>query len=389
MVDRAGWVQVSARTWLLAVYAAANLAVGIWLVFTQPSRAEDVWIIYDWCRAWLLHGQQLYAGADARTDYPPNAIVLFAPLALVPRQWVVPAWAALTLVLTAVYAHVVVRSTSARVRLAAAVVPMLLFFCWGGVRTLLEFSRLSLTLAFLAVLAADSRPVASGVSLGLALAKPHIAGPIMLWALVTRHTRVAAVAVLVVAAGFAVYCLRAHVGPVTVLDDYLRILLFLYSGTDDFVGRTSLRPWWHAVGGGSALGDVLWWAGAGLLLLVPCAMAMRRTDRPDLRASAVLALFCLWSLLTFYHIGNNLVVLMLPSFVFVLLVDDPATARLRLYAVVLIQAAMMLDIPVHLASRVPDHGLAFMIVRDFDRIVVLFTFALVAVVCHRLMRVRA
>jgi hypothetical protein len=346
-------------------------------------------IIYDWCRAWLLHGQQLYAGADARTDYPPNAIVLFAPLALVPRQWVVPAWAAVTLILTPLYAYLVVRSTSPRIRVAA-VVPMLLFFCWGGVRTFLEFSRLSVTLGFLAVLAADSRPVASGVCLGLALAKPHIAGPIMLWVLVTRRTRVAAVAILVVVAGFVVYCLRADVGPIAVLNGYGRILLSLYSVADaGLVGRTSLLPWWRALGGDSTLGNVLWGVGAGLLLLVPCVMAMRATDKAQARGSAVLALFCLWSLLTIYHIGNNLVVLMLPSFVFLLAVDDPATARWRLCAVVVIQAAMMLDIPVHLAPWVPDHGPAFIFVRDFDRMVVLLTFALVAAVCHRLTRGRA
>lgn len=374
---------MSARTSLLAAYAAANLAVGIGLALTQPSRADDVWIMYEWCRAWLLHGQQLYAGVDARTDYPPNAIVLFAPLALVPRQWVVPVWTAFTFVLTPLYAYVVIKSTSPRIRVAAAVVPMLLFFSWGGVRTFLEFSRLSLTLGFLAVLGADSRPVASGMSLGLALAKPHIAGPILLWALVTRRARVAAIAVMVVAVGCAIYCLRAHVGPITVLNDYGRVLLGLYSGADGFVGRTSLRPWWIALAGDQKLGELLWGLGAGLLLLVPCAMAMRSTDRPDVRASAVLALFCLWSLLTIYHIGNNLAVLMLPAFVFLLLVDDPVTQWWRMAAIVAIQAAMMLDVPVHLASWVPDHGLAFMLVRDFDRLVVCATFALVTWLWHR------
>ena len=358
-IGRANSVPVSAGTSLLVVYAATNLAVGLALAFTQPSRADDLWIMDDWCRAWLLHGQQLYAGVDARTDYPPNAIVLFAPIALVPRNWLVPAWTVFTLALTPLYAYVVIKSTAPRIRTAAAVVPMLLFFCWGGVRTFLEFSRLSLTLGFIAVLAADSRPIASGVSLGLALAKPHIAGPVMLWALVTQRARVAAVAMCVVAAGFTLYCLRVHVGPVSVVTDYGRVLLSLYSGADGFVGRTSLRPWWLAIAGDQRLGDLLWGVGAGLLLLVPCALAKRATDRPDRRSAAVLALFCLWSLLTIYHIGNNLSVLMLPSFAFLLLLDDPATATWRTWMVVAIQATMMLDIPVHLASWVPDRGLAF------------------------------
>ncbi len=382
-VDRAGSVRVPVPISLLTVYAVANLVVGIGLVFTQPSRADDVWIVYDWCRTWLLKGQQLYADPATNTDYPPNAIVMFVPLALVPRQWVVPAWAAVTLLMTPMFAYLVVRSMAPRIRLSAALVPMLLFLCWGGVRTFLEFSRLSLTLGFLAVLVADSRPAASGVLLGLALAKPQIAGPLVLWALVTKRVRVVAVATVVVAAGFAVYCLRADANPITVLNGYGRILQSLYSGTEDFIGRTSLRIWWLELAGDSKLGDPLWGFGAVLLLLVPFSMAMRHADGSDGRSAAALSLFCLWSLLTLYHIGNNLI-LMAPAFVFLLMVDDPASARWRMWVVFAIQAAMMLDVPVHLESWVPDRGLAFMLVRDVDRIVVLLTFVVVTVLWRRL-----
>ena len=378
-------MRVSPRTAMVALYAATNIAVGIALALTQPSRADDVWTIYEWCRAWLLHGQQLYAGPDAATDYPPNGIVLLAPLVLVPKQWLVPVWAAVTLAITPPLACIVVRSIRPRIRFADALLPMLLFFCWGGVRTFLEFSRLCMLLGFLAVLEADSRPVASGVSLGLALAKPHIAGPIMLWALCTRRARVVAVAVTVVVAGFAAYCVRAHASPVAVMIGYGRILVSLYSGADGLVGRTSLRPWWIALAGHQTLGDMLWGIGAGLLLIVPCRIAMRDANVSDARAAAP-ALFCLWSLLTIYHIGNNLI-LMLPAFAFLLLVDDPATLWWRVSVASAIQMAMMLDVPVHLVSWVPDRGPISLLVRDLDRLVVLGTFGSVALLWRRLERV--
>jgi len=385
-IDRAGSMPVSPRTALLTLYAATNIAVGIGLALTQPSRAGDLWTIYEWCRAWLLHGQQLYAGPYATTDYPPNAVVLFAPLALLPKQWLVPVWAAVTLSITPLLACVVIRSVRPRIQLADALLPMLLFFCWGGVRTLLEFSRLCMMLAFLAVFKADSRPVSSGVSLGLALAKPHIAGPIMLWALFTRRARVVAVAMAVVAAGFAAYCVRAQVTPTAVMNDYGRILLSLYSGADGLIGRTSLRPWWIALAGQESLGDILWGIGAGLLLIVPCGIAMRGSDVSDVRAAAP-ALFCLWSLLTIYHIGNNLI-LMFPAFAFLLLVDDAATLWWRVSLASAIQLAMMLDVPVHLASSVRDRGPVFLVVRDFDRLVVLVTFISVTILWRRLERAR-
>jgi Na+/H+ antiporter NhaA len=103
------------------------------------------------------------------------------------------------------------------------------------------------------------------------------------------------------------------------------------------------------------------------------------------RAAAAPALFCLWSLLTIYHIGNNLI-LLLPAFAFLLLVDDPATVWWRMGVASAIQIAMMLDIPVHLASRVPDHGPLFLLVRDFDRIVVLVTFVSVTLLWRHLER---
>jgi hypothetical protein len=366
---------------VLTAYAAANLLVGVWLALAQPARASDLWMISEWCRGWLLNGQELYLDSHATTDYPPNAIVMLAPLALVPKAWLVPLSAAITLTVSPLLAYLVVRSTCPRARPAAALVPVLLFLCWGGVRTLLEFSRLSMALAFLATIHAD-RPVASGVSLGLALAKPHIAGPMMLWTIFTRRTRLAAVAVTVVAVLFVLYCARARVGPVGVVDGYARILLSFYSGTEALVGRTSLRPWWIALAGGQALGEILWAVAAALLLIVPCAIAMRDRTVADVRAAAAPALFCLWSLLTIYHIGNNLI-LLLPAFAFLLLSDDPATVWWRIGLASAIQIAMMLDIPVHLPSRVPDHGPLFLLVRDVDRIVVLVTYISVALLWRR------
>jgi glycosyl transferase family 87 len=307
---------------------------------------------------------------------------MLAPLALVPKAWLAPVSAAITLSVSPLLAYLVVRSICPRARPAAALVPTLLFLCWGGVRTLLEFSRLSMTLAFLASIHANARPVASGVSLGLALAKPHIAGPMMLWAIFTRRTRLVAVAVTVVAALFALYCARADVGPADVVGGYTRILLSFYSGAEALVGRTSLRPWWTALAGHHVLGDILWGVGALLLLIVPCGIALRDSNVSDVRAAAAPALFCLWSLLTIYHIGNNLI-LLLPAFAFLLLSDDPATVWWRMGVASAIQIAMMLDIPVHLASRVPDHGVLFLLVRDVDRIVVLVTFVSVALLWRR------
>src|SRR2546430_5819553 len=174
------WQLLAARIPLLTAvavtFAGLNRGVGVALALNQPSAHADLRTLHDWCRRWLIEGGCLYSAPNSATDYPPHAIVFLSPIALLPFEQLVPVCAALTLALTPLLAYFVVRSMSPRTRLSAAAMPVLLFLCWGGVRTLLQFSRFSLTLAFAAAVFADSRAVPSGICLGIALAKPHIAG---------------------------------------------------------------------------------------------------------------------------------------------------------------------------------------------------------------------
>src|SRR6185295_13456853 len=131
---------------LLAVAAAVNMAAGVALALRDPRRASDLWTMVEWCRAWLIEGRSLYSGADAFTDYPPNAIVLLSPLALFPQRWVVPMWTAGALLLTPVLPWLVMRCAApAQRRLLALTVPTLFYLCWAAPRTLLQFSLLSMT----------------------------------------------------------------------------------------------------------------------------------------------------------------------------------------------------------------------------------------------------
>ena len=110
---------------------------------------------------------------------------------------VVPLWILVALTLTPVLPWVVVRSASSwRGAFARTHVPILLYLCWAAPRTLLQFSLLSMTLAWTAVLIVNARPSMGGVALGVALFKPHLAGPVALWMLVAGRIRP-----LIVAAG--------------------------------------------------------------------------------------------------------------------------------------------------------------------------------------------
>jgi hypothetical protein len=374
---------------LLAVAACVNVAAGVTLALRDPHRASDLWTMYDWCRAWLVGGQSLYAAADASTDYPPNAIVLLSPLALAPPHWVVPLWTAGAVALTPVLPWLVLRCASSgdRGRLALAA-PVLLYLCWAAPRTLLQFSLLSMTLAWVALCVADAHRFAAGVALGLALFKPHIAGPIALWMLVTSRFRPLITAVAVVVLGAAVYDARIGESPVTTAAGWWKVIGSVYAGSDGLVGHTSIRAWTQMAAYDPVIGDALWIAASVLLLAVLCGVAMRDRSRAlEAGGLAVPAMFCLWSLLATYHNGNNMI-LMLPAFAFLWFRDDRHAPAARWIPILALQAALMFDVPVRLNGMASSLGWGRIVIEQFDRVVVFATLAWVSVAWCRLTAAR-
>lgn len=370
---------------IVALAAVANTGAGVVLVWRDPARAEDLRVMYEWCRAWLGRGEQLYVAAGQNTDYPPNALVLLAPLGMLPWAWVVPLWTFGALLLTPLLAYLVLRCATRGAR-SRLILPLLLVLCWASAHTLLQFTVLSMTLAFLSLRIVDTHGDASGVLLGLALFKPHIAGPIWLWTAITGRARVAVVSVAVVCAGWVVYCLRIGASPAATLIGYGRILGEQYGGAEGLTGQTSVRGWTRLVFAGAGASDALWIGMATVLLAVACWLARRDPRRAlDAGGMAVPGLFCLWSLLAFYHNGNNLI-LMLPAFAFLWCLDDRALRPSRWIPIVALQAALMFDVPARLGPWAASHDWLRGAVVHFDRVLVMATSAYVAALWWRLSR---
>src|SRR5207244_12448098 len=100
-------------------------------------------------------------------------------------------------------------------------------------------------------------------------------------------------------------------------------------------------------------------------------------------AAAVPAVFCLWLLLSFYHLGNNMI-RMSPAFVFLWLTHDAASVTARRLVVALIQLELMVDIPVRLHSWAPPSGWGQWVIVDFDRFLVALTFVYVTALWYQL-----
>jgi hypothetical protein len=361
----------------IAIAACANMAIAVVLAIHDPARASDLSLMYDWCRGWIVGAERRYTVLHDAADYPPYALVFLSPLGLLPRRLIVPVWTTLGLGLALVLPYLAARCATSRWR--AAVLPALLFWCWTSTRTLLQFTALSLTLALVSALTADARPILSGVVLGLALFKPHIAGPFALWMLVTRRFRVLVVAAGVIVAGLLVYAARVGDNPIETLRGYWPWLVEVYSGEHALTGRTSIRGLIATVTASPAVIDALWIVAVVALLAVAVWLALRDPMR-SLRDGrlAIPALFCLWSLAAIYHNVNNLI-LMLPAFVFLWFADSGARPRRRWVQIACLQAVLTLDIPTRLAGLVPSGTPAAFLVEHFDRLLVLACFVDVAV----------
>jgi hypothetical protein len=329
---------------LWAALAALNLGAGI-VVSTQPIRLFDLDSMMRWGRLWLVEGKNLYLplGGDF-VDYPPNAIVLLSPLSLLPAGVAVPFWVLLNMGLVCLAPYLAARFFRPHDSFRVIALPILMFLCWGGVRTLTQFSLLALSLSMAALVLADRRPIASGIWLGMALMKPQVALPVFLWSAFTRRWRAVLTSALIVAGLFAVFCLRAREdSPFWVLTQYVRNLTVYHTGNAILAGLSELRPlirqWVSDVSEVDAIAGAI---ALGLIVGLCVAGFQEGSVRRRIVYAAPPLMAC-WSLLTFYHLTYGFIILL--PVLMLLALNDTERSPLRTSLFWVLQIGMMVDIP--------------------------------------------
>jgi hypothetical protein len=323
--------------------AILNLSAGL-VITSWPERQGDLDMIEGWGQQWLVAGMNLYA-TDAMPNYPPHAVVALSPLGILSHIWAVRVWTILNLCLAVVAPVLAVRIVRPLAAWPAIALPILMFLCWGGFRTLLQFSLVTLVFGLLSMKLADRRPAWSGVCLGIALMKPHMAAPFVLWAVFTRRLRVVAIGVTVVIAGLLIFCIRVKADPIAVVQSYARILHTFYMADDGLlVGLAQLRPLIAlAISDPGIVKAVAIAIAMGLLALI-CVLGFAEGKRRDVLMVSAPPLVGVWSLLTFYHLTYGFI-LLLPVATLLIFENDPATRAFRRAVFWMLQLALMVDVP--------------------------------------------
>jgi hypothetical protein len=356
--------RVEIRLW--AAFAILNLSAGV-MVATQPDRLNDMANVAGWTTDWLLRGQDAYANKNLILVYPPHAVVLLSPLALLPFNAAVAGWVIANIGFVFLSAYFAARFFQAHAPFRSIFLPLLMFASWWGAHTLVEFSLAPLVLSMAALRVADRRPLLSGVCLGLALMKPQIAVPVCCWMMFTRRWKPLAIGAATVAAGTAMYCARAAANPVRVAQHLLANLKVYYTGDAIMTGSTDLRPLIHVFVRDVRTLDMIAGSLCVALLAGICAVGFQEGRWRNRTLYSAPPLIACWSLLWFYHLSYGFVIL-LPALMLLVFNDAPQTPLRRglLWA---LQIGMMLNVPGLLRhSGMAGAPLAEALINHFDRV---------------------
>jgi hypothetical protein len=323
--------------------ALLNLAAGV-VVSSQAFRLDNLTAMMRWGHRWLVESTNVYEpGRWGTVDYPPNAVVLMSPLGLLPLGAAHPIWLLMNLAMTVLAPYCAARFFRPHDPFRVIALPILMFLCWGGARTLTQFTLVALTCSMAAMAVSVRRPMAGGAWLGLAMMKPQVAIPVFLWSVFTRRWSVVLTSLAVIGGLVAVFCLRAGAHPFWVAFRYVEILAVHHTGEGTLAGISELRPLIRQlVTDISDVDAIAISIALGLIAGICVAGFQEGAVRKRVLYAAPPLVAC-WSLMTFYNHTYGFVIL-LPVMMLLALNDAPRS-RLRLALFWVLQLGMMFDIP--------------------------------------------
>ena len=288
--------------------AAASLTYG---VVTAPSRGTDTAAFRNIGLSWIEGVYRIYGP-------PPFAAVIFSPLALLSLQQSIILCLALNLLATGACLVFVKALVGPTWPFRAFCYLSALLLSWAPYRVTLRVGQISLIVVALLLGSVLSwkkdKRILAGLLVGLSLCKYPLSLPFFLYFVWRKEWKIAAIALLVVAALTEIYSLRLGLSQLQVILDYAGVTGHRSLSNDaHFAGATEIGPLLFALTGSESWADRLN-IGLAAFGLVSMALVFRRDPESEKTHLAILALFSLWYV---YHRTYDSVLCILPAAFFI------------------------------------------------------------------------
>lgn len=381
--DRQSWL--AAGVW--TVVAAVSVATAAW-VAVQPGHFGDLHLVREWLSYFLAHSTDPYAHFDRQLDYPPIALVVLAPLHLIPEAslaaWFLPACVLITALAGWFFVGAVAERLYMRISTPQRVAIVAIMLSSGSVRGAIwrgQTVALSVLFGALALGWSRRRPFFAALALALCSFKPHLAVGFGLAILLFDGVNVVALAIAIVASGSLLVAASVHQSLVGIFTSYGQNLVAMYGPRDGVRGLLSMRWVIEDLVGDFGLATLVYavTACASLLLI---GVSARRAPDAAARAQAI-AMALLWPLLFLpSHLYNGFVA---APVVWLLMWPESNLIRRESWRLIAVSAMVVfsvLDVPrvVRLASQQTEADLYWLFKSSYYlnplRLVMIFTFIL-------------
>lgn len=315
-------------------FAVASLTYG---VATAPGQGIDIAAFRNIGLSWVEGVYRIYGP-------PPFAAVVFSPLAMMSLPQSLILCLALNLLATGACIVLVKALLGSMWPFRAVCYMSALLLSWAPYRVTLRVGQISLIVAALLLGSVLSwkrdKKILAGLLVGLSLCKYPLSLPFFLYFVWRKEWKIAAIALLVVAALTEIFSLRLGLSPLQVILDYVRVTGHRSLSNDaHFAGATEIGPLLFALTGNESLANGLNIALAALAL-VSMGLVFTREPRCEKMHLAIVALFSLWYV---YHRTYDSVVCILPAAFFI---DLIVRKKFLAFAVICLSALGLLAVSV-------------------------------------------
>lgn len=311
---RLGTAAISSRKAIIeSCFFGIALVSVCYAVLTAPKVGLDLGAFQQGGREWLDGTYRIGFGPIG--EYPPFALPLFSPLALVSFDKLMLIWLALKIVATLLSLVMVIKLWGAEWPVRIRLYLSAFLLTWAPFRVTLRMGQISLFILALllgSLLARrKGKSLLAGVLLGLSLCKYSLTFPFILYFAYRKEWKLVSSALLVMLILTEVFALRLGLSLLETVRQYVVFASHVYlAPVSADMGTSEIKLLLLDLSGGNGPLAAYITLSLSVAALIGMTIAFSKRPRWELSHFAALALFALWSV---YHRAYDSVFCLLPA----------------------------------------------------------------------------